>query len=183
MQDAGSDNKLGAVGGAVLNLAPEIGRWLFGAGSAPVLAAVQSALGAVTGSSDPARQADALADPDKASALRIVLARIAAEQAEVALAQQQASLLAGLVPKKGPAQPGSSVAYGAPLVSIVVLLTFAMVVAVALTRSMPQGAEPVLNVLLGTLGAMATSVVGYWVGSSAGSARKEERLANLAERN
>lgn len=39
-----------------------------------------------------------------------------------------------------------------------------------------------LNVLLGTLGAMATSVVGYWVGSSAGSARKEERLASLAER-
>ena len=35
----------------------------------------------------------------------------------------------------------------------------------------------VLNVLLGTLGAMATSVVGYWVGSSAGSARKDARLA------
>ena len=39
-----------------------------------------------------------------------------------------------------------------------------------------------LNVLLGTLGAMATSVVGYWVGSSAGSARKDARLASLAER-
>ena len=35
----------------------------------------------------------------------------------------------------------------------------------------------VLNVLLGTLGAMATNVVGYWVGSSAGSARKDARLA------
>lgn len=38
----------------------------------------------------------------------------------------------------------------------------------------------VLNVLLGTLGAMATSVVGYWVGSSAGSARKDARLASMA---
>ena len=37
----------------------------------------------------------------------------------------------------------------------------------------------VLNVMLGTLGAMATSVVTYWVGSSAGSARKDARLANL----
>ena len=36
-----------------------------------------------------------------------------------------------------------------------------------------------LNVLLGTLGAMATSVVGYWVGSSVGSARKDDRLALL----
>lgn len=39
----------------------------------------------------------------------------------------------------------------------------------------------VLNVLLGTLGAMATSVVTYWVGSSAGSARKDARLARLTE--
>ena len=37
-----------------------------------------------------------------------------------------------------------------------------------------------LNMLLGTLAAMATSVVSYWVGSSAGSARKDEHLAQLA---
>ena len=40
--------------------------------------------------------------------------------------------------------------------------------------------ETVANLLLGTLAAMATSVVSYWVGSSAGSARKEERLAQAA---
>ena len=40
----------------------------------------------------------------------------------------------------------------------------------------------VLNVLLGTLGAMATSVVTYWVGSSAGSARKDARLASIADK-
>jgi len=40
-----------------------------------------------------------------------------------------------------------------------------------------EGLYAVLNVLLGTLGAMATNVVGYWVGSSAGSARKDARLA------
>jgi hypothetical protein len=37
-----------------------------------------------------------------------------------------------------------------------------------------------LNMLLGTLAAMATSVVSYWVGSSAGSARKDEHIAQLA---
>ena len=36
-----------------------------------------------------------------------------------------------------------------------------------------------LNVLLGSLTAMATSVVSYWVGSSVGSARKDARIANL----
>lgn len=40
-----------------------------------------------------------------------------------------------------------------------------------------------LNVLLGTLGAMATSVVSYWVGSSAGSARKDARLAKIMDAN
>ena len=38
----------------------------------------------------------------------------------------------------------------------------------------------ILNMLLGTLAAMATSVVSYWVGSSAGSARKDEHIARLA---
>jgi len=35
--------------------------------------------------------------------------------------------------------------------------------------------------LLGTLAAMATSVVSYWVGSSIGSARKDDRLMQVAK--
>lgn len=180
---------LGAVGGVVLDLAPEVGRWLFGGNAAPVVAAVQAAVGAVTGSDDPERQAAALADPETASALRVELARIAAEQEMAAAEAAQARLLAQLADVAGAraatvqlAQVGSGIAWGAPVVSVVVLLTFGGVVITALTRTMPPTAEPVLNVLLGTLGAMATSVVGYWVGSSAGSARKDARLATLAER-
>lgn len=70
-------------------------------------------------------------------------------------------------------------AWGAPVVSVVVLLTFGTVVSLVLLRAIPAGSETVLNVLLGTLAAMATNVVGYWVGSSAGSARKDERLAEV----
>lgn len=178
---------LGAVGGIVLNLAPEVGRWLFGTESGPVVSAVQTAIGDITGTDDPAAQAEVLADPAKASALRVELARIAAEREASAATAMQAALLAKLADVAGAramtvqlAQAGSTIAWGAPVVSVVVLLTFGGVVAVALTQAMPQGAEPVLNVLLGTLGAMATSVVGYWVGSSAGSARKDAHLASLA---
>lgn len=71
-------------------------------------------------------------------------------------------------------------AWGAPVVSVVVLVTFGTVVSLTLLRAIPAGSETVLNVLLGTLAAMATNVVGYWVGSSAGSARKDERLAEVA---
>ena len=49
---------------------------------------------------------------------------------------------------------------------------------------MPPGSAKstytILNMLLGSLAAMATSVVSYWVGSSAGSARKDVQLARLA---
>ncbi len=71
-------------------------------------------------------------------------------------------------------------AWGAPVVSVVVLVTLGTVVSLVLLRAIPAGSETVLNVLLGTLAAMATNVVGYWVGSSAGSARKDERLAEVA---
>lgn len=185
----GVGTALGAIGGVVLNLAPEVGRWLFGPGSGPAIAAVQAAVGAATGTMEPGAQAEALQDPEKAGALRIELARIAAEQEASSAAAAQAALVTQLTDVANAramtvqlAQSGSEMAWGAPVVSVVVLVTFGVVVAIALTRAMPPGAEPVLNVLLGTLGAMATSVVGYWVGSSAGSARKDARLASLSDR-
>ena len=185
----GIGTALGAIGGVVLDLAPEVGRWLFGINAAPAVAAVQAAVGAVTGTSDPAAQATVIQDPEKSAALRVELARVAAEQEASANAAVQAAFAAQLADVANAramtvqlAQSGSEMAWGAPIVSVVVLVTFGGVVALALTRAMPPGAEPVLNVLLGTLGAMATSVVGYWVGSSAGSARKDARLASMADR-
>lgn len=67
-------------------------------------------------------------------------------------------------------------AWSAPVISAVVLLTFGGVMGMVLLNGMPAGSETAANMLLGTLAAMATSVVSYWVGSSAGSARKDDRL-------
>ena len=75
---------------------------------------------------------------------------------------------------------GASCLIHGALVSALVLVTFAVVMALALTRSLPAGSETILSLLLGSLAAMATSVVSYWVGSSAGSARKDDHLAKLA---
>jgi len=175
--------KLGVAGSVILEMAPELGRWLFGKQAEAVVRLVQTALERVTGSSDPSVQANLLSNSATAAALRIELARIAACQADDAV-QAQTAMLA--LPRTEAAssnvQRGEHIFSGAAIISLVVLLTFAVVVVFAFTRTMPAGAEPVLNVLLGTLGAMATSVVGYWVGSSAGSARKDERLASIAER-
>lgn len=80
-------------------------------------------------------------------------------------------------PAPSPAPPG--VPRGVLVVSILVLLAFAGAVGYVLVRGVPAQSEALLNVLLGALGAMASSVVSYWVGSSAGSARKDERLERL----
>ena len=181
---------LGAVGGAVIDLAPEIGRWVFGSNSGQAVEAVKVAIQAATGTVDPEAQLAVLAgSPDKAYNLRLELSRIAAAQASVAAEAAQAELVAHLqdvaharAASAGLVQAGSVMAWGAPIVSLIVLVTFGMVVTFALTKNTPTEADPVLNMLLGTLGAMATSVVGYWVGSSVGSARKDARLATLADR-
>lgn len=59
---------------------------------------------------------------------------------------------------------------------MVVLVLFGTAMVLAFFRVVPAGSETVLNVLLGALGTMASQVVSYWVGSSAGSARKTELL-------
>lgn len=75
--------------------------------------------------------------------------------------------------------PPSAVAraWATAAVSILVLLLFGTMAALTLFLTIPPGSEAIMNTLLGTLSAMAMTVISYWVGSSAGSARKDERLA------
>lgn len=171
---------LGALGGVALDLAPEIGRWLFGPDAAPVAVAVQQAAQAATGTGDPAAQVAALADPALAARLRVDLAGIAAI-AEARLASRLADTASARATAVQLAQTGGPMAWGAPVMSLVVLVTFGTVMWLVLMHAIPPGSETVLNVLLGTLAAMATNVVGYWVGSSVGSARKDARLAQRTE--
>lgn len=73
------------------------------------------------------------------------------------------------------AQAGSRIAWGAPLVSLVVLITFGVVLYRVLSAPAGQ-ADPNASLMLGALTTMATAVVSYWVGSSAGSAAKDKLL-------
>lgn len=172
-----------------LGLAPELGRWLFGGTAEHATRAVAQAVQRAAGTADPRAVEAALAgDPRVASELRWHLAEIAAEMAETArqaeldslatrLRDEASARTQALAATQGTAETGCSPAvWGAPVVSVVVLTAFGGAMALTLLRTIPPGSEAVLNVLLGTLAAMATSVVSYWVGSSAGSARKEAQL-------
>lgn len=183
---------MGALLGAITGILPDIGVHLFGSAGPAVQAAAQAAAAAVTGVPSPtAADVSGLA-PDKTAELRVRLAEIAAQaqkdkdaaataQMNLALASMQASLAdtAGARDQTAKlASLGSKIAYGAPVVSVVVLVTFGVVMAIAFTRALPDGSQTILTMLLGSLAAMATSVVSYWVGSSAGSQRKDASLAD-----
>ncbi len=162
-----------------LSIAPELARWLSSDKAQEIKTAVVNAVQLVAGTADPAAAATMLQQTPAAQAkLRLQLAQIAAVQES---ATQAAALSAVTAAVRGQAPARTASAWSAPLISTVVLLTFGSVMILVLTLGVPAGNETVANMLLGTLAAMATSVVSYWVGSSAGSARKEERLAQASK--
>ena len=179
---------MGALAPLALSLAPELARALFGSNAENTTAAIAEAVKAATGTSDPEEAAAKLQqDPAAANQLRVQFARIAAEHDEasgaasldrVATSLREASATR---PTATAAPQAVSIAWSAPLISLVVLATFGAVMGLILLKGLPAGAETAANMLLGTLAAMATSVVSYWVGSSAGSARKDDRLAQAGK--
>ena len=80
------------------------------------------------------------------------------------------------------AETGSSIQWGAPVISVIVTFGFIGILVMLVAR--PLGLGPVqvtvLNVLLGYLGAGFQQTVNYWLGSSAGSATKDVALKQIA---
>ncbi|HET8638262.1 MAG TPA: hypothetical protein VFL96_15535 [Acidobacteriaceae bacterium] len=184
---------LGGLGGLVLDIAPGIGRWLFGDAGGKTAAAVAGAVQAVTGTSDADAAMAAIGrDPQVMANLRIELARIAAaaeaEANRAAEARQAAALeefkaqLADAANARAQtialAQAGSKIAWGAPVVSVFVLSIFA--VALWEVFRIPPGEASATQIgMVETLKVVSVAVVSYWVGSSRGSAVKDERIEKL----
>jgi len=70
---------------------------------------------------------------------------------------------------------------GAKFVSVLVVVAFAIAVAVVMTTEVPAGSQSVAYLLLGSLGAGFTMVLNFWLGSSLGSKQKDEIMKNYAE--
>lgn len=173
----------------LLTLAPEVVRLIAGDKAGTATTAVTAAVRAVTGTDNPEAAAAALAaDPSKAAELRVALAKIAADadqaDRQASLDEMRASLADVADARKATvslATSGSRMAWGAPILSGIILVSFAVMLCVVLTQAIPEGSAPLANVLLGTLSAMATQVANFWLGSSAGSAAKNETIANAQQ--
>lgn len=74
-------------------------------------------------------------------------------------------------------ESGSLMAWGAGVVSVIVLCGFAVLSYLAIYA--PAQQREVLLFLLGNWSGLATGVVAYWVGSSSSSKQKDETLSRL----
>ncbi|PPQ31173.1 hypothetical protein [Rhodopila globiformis] len=188
---------VGGLGGLVLDIAPDVGKWLFGSNGEHAATQVAKAVETVTGTSDAeAAQAVLARDPEAVTQLRVQLVTLAAQmQAEAnrAAEAQRASELAMLQAAAADranarsqttalAQAKDRIAWTPTILSAVILVVFGALVFVVLTKRTPapDGLMPLANILLGTVAAMATQVANYWLGSSSGSASKTDQLAALS---
>lgn len=159
----------GGLLGVAFNAVPGLQHLIVG--NEDTIARVENVVQAVTGTSDPAQaQAVLDADPDGIKAdLQRQLAEIAADRfkaqlADVANARSTTVQLASVK---------SGIAWGSAIVSGVLLAAWLGSIIANYFSAPALGADDAA-----TLRNLAIAVAGYWVGSSAGSASKDARLAN-----
>lgn len=182
---------IGAGVGGLIGIASALVPAIFGVDSKPAL---QAAAAAITGQAGEDAQATALAnDPAAAEQFRLQALQIAdaarkrrddmqLQMLQTVVAQQQAQLADVANARQQTvqlAQSGSKLAWAAPVISVVVAVGFflAIVMLATVHGEVDPGRAAMINILVGALAAGFTSVTSYWLGSSAGSARKTELLA------
>ena len=130
----------------------------------------------------------AIPDPTARAAAELELARLdqTGELAQLAADVDVAKArLADVASARGQtvslAQAGSKIAWGAPVVSVLVVGMFGAILVFLATRAVPADAKDLMNVMIGTLGASFGAVVQYWVGSSAGSQAKDATIHAMTQ--
>ena len=180
------------------SLAPQVIKWIFGDKGAEVTRDVAGVIQTATGI-DPttpegaaAAQAALAGKPELVAQLQQRLAEIAlAREAEAnreADARRQAELddlkqrltdVAGARTQTTTlAASRSPLAYGSAILSGIILLSFGTLLVLVVNSNQAITNSALANVMLGTLAAMATQVANYWLGSSSGSAHKNDMLAD-----
>lgn len=127
----------------------------------------------------PEAVSQAVASDPSGAALK--LAEIEAET------KRQDAYLADLANARGTtvslAQAGSKIAWGAPVVSLVISLGFftVMFMLFFVKAEMPQSVFQLLSILFGVLATLFTQVGNYWLGSSEGSRRNADAIRAVAQ--
>jgi hypothetical protein len=183
-----------------LSVVPELIKAIAGDRAGAVAGRVADVVHAVTGTADAAEaQRLLVADPALATTLRVRLAEIALEsektqllaaeqRRQAELAQLRTALedtqgartaLSGLV------AAGSSIAWGAPVVSVIVTGGFFVFLLALMWGGIDAGRDQtvanIVNIAVGALATAFATVVNFWLGSSQGSRSKDAAVARVQE--
>lgn len=156
---------------------PEIGRRFIGGRGAQAVEAATAVVSEVLGTDDPINAARLINDPEVAARLQGKLAEIALKEAEAENAELQLRLAdtqdarATMVALEG---MGSSVGWAPMCFSFLIILGFYGFAGYATFYGWPEESS-LLLLMLGTMSAAFSSVTQFWVGSSEGSRRKDQR--------
>ena len=154
----------------LIPLIPSIANMIAGGGASTVVDAVAKVAKSVVGTDDPEAVKAALADPATAEAFRVGMeAETARYTAAIADVQNARATTVQYV------QAGSALAWAPVVLSVVILFLVAGVI-----TAVGRGSLPDNGIVTGTALSWATMVVGYWIGSSASSARNGEAIRSLA---
>jgi hypothetical protein len=164
----------------LLGIAPTVASWIMGDQTGAAVSRVTGIARDILGTED-ANGIERAITGDPNLALQFKMAVIQAEadarRQEFEVLQAQ---LADVQSARGQtvklAEARSPIAYGAVLVSAIVLVGFAVMLWLVIREEVQANQRDMVTLLLGTLAGMASSVVAYWVGSSNGSMQKNAAL-------
>lgn len=146
----------------------------------PVGALASAAIGALAEALGTPATPEAVAkeienNPQAATAVR----KIEAEQAPDMLKAYLADVQDARAQTIKLVESGSSIAWGAPVISVLIVTGFLGLITGLMFKSVPD--NQVTLILFGALSAAFSQVVSYWLGSSAGSARSGDAIRAIAQ--
>ena len=167
----------------LLGIAPTVVSWIMGDKTGAAVSRVTGIARDILGTEDPNGIERAIAeDPNRALQFKMAVVQAEADarrQEFGALQAQLADVQSARSQTVKLAEVRSPIAYGAVMVSAIVLVGFAVVLWLVIREEVPANQRDMVTLLLGTLAGMASSVVAYWVGSSSGSMQKNAALERV----
>jgi hypothetical protein len=180
----------------LLGLAPKVAEWVAGKPAAQVVEQVSQVAKDTLGIENINDLESAIAkDPEKALQFKLAMINAANEASKREHEAEMAVLQANIDEIKTRlndvqsarnqtielAKSKSPIAWGAVVVSFLVLVSFGAMMYITAKFDIPVSQKDNMNGLLWTLNTLAVSVVSYWVGSSASSAQKTSVMEMMAK--
>jgi hypothetical protein len=163
-----------------LGLMPELAKWIAGDKAGTVAVQAADIVRTVTGADDRATAEALLADPTKASELRIRLAEIAAQReaaADLARLENFRAVVADAANARAASSASPLIARAQVTLAAVITPMFGLTLVLAATRGVPPG----IDLLLGALIAASPGVTAFFGNSTSGHTANNT-LAALAGR-